>query len=147
MSDGDKLAKRQADRRDVEAFLEKVAKTPAIRPAGSRGRLLFGMDATASRGPTWDRAANIQGEMFQVTSALGGLDIQLAFFRGFGEFKVSKWTSDGAEMLRLMTSVFCLAGETQIGKLLKHAVAETKRAKINALVYVGDCCEEDCSGE
>jgi len=143
MSDSDKLAKHQRKRTEVDAFLDKVAKTPVTNTAGGRGRLLFGMDATASRGPTWDKAANIQGEMFQVTTALGGLDIQLAFFRGFGEFKVSKWTSDGAEMLRLMTSVFCLAGETQIGKLLKHAVNETKRGKINALVYVGDCCEED----
>ncbi len=101
------------------------------------------MDATASRQPTWDRAANIQAEMFTATSALGGLDVQLAFFRGFGEFKVSQWTNDGVDLLRMMTSVTCFAGETQIGKVLKHALNESHIKKINAVVYVGDSMEEN----
>ncbi len=148
MSDDKKLSKRSSGGAEVRAFLDKVARTPAMGQAAfsaerGRGRLMFALDATASRQPTWDRAAQLQGEMFRATTALGGLDVQLAFFRGFGEFKVSKWTGEGAEMLRLMTSVFCLAGETQIGKVLKHAIAETKRRRVNALVYVGDSCEED----
>jgi hypothetical protein len=81
--------------------------------------------------------------MFHETAALGGLEIQLAFYRGFGEFKASRWTADENALLRQMTSVFCLAGETQIGKVLSHAVNETKKQKINALVFVGDCFEED----
>ena len=60
--------------------------------------------------------------MFVETAALGGLDIQLAFYRGFGEFRVGRWTDNENELLKLMTSVFCLAGETQIGKVLQHAV-------------------------
>ncbi|MDA0998358.1 MAG: VWA domain-containing protein, partial [Proteobacteria bacterium] len=109
---------------DVDAFLARVARAPARPSGGKRGRLLFGMDATASRQPSWDTAARIQGEMFTATQALGGLDIQLAFYRGFGEFKVSQWTDNGTELSRLMTSVFCLAGETQIRKLLVHAANE-----------------------
>jgi hypothetical protein len=128
---------------DVDAFLDKVALTPKTNHGGGRGRLLFAMDATASRQPTWDRAAHIQGEMFHATSALGGLDVQLAFFRGFGEFKVSQWTNDGAELTRMMSSVSCFAGETQIGKILKHALNESGARKVNALVYVGDSMEED----
>ena len=81
--------------------------------------------------------------MFLAARDLGGLDVQLAFFRGFGEFKVSKWSADAAELARLMTGVGCLAGETQLGKLLKHAVNETRKRRVNALVYVGDCFEED----
>jgi hypothetical protein len=134
--------KRQA--RDVDAFLSKVAVTPKrTQDAGRRGRLMFAMDATASRQPTWDTAAGIQGQMFVETSALGGLDIQLAFYRGFGEFRVSPWTDNEKELLRLMTSVFCLAGETQIGKVLKHAVNEARDGHLNALVFVGDMVEED----
>lgn len=134
--------KRQA--RDVDAFLSKVAVTPKrTQNAGKRGRLMFAMDATASRQPTWDTAAGIQGQMFVETSALGGLDIQLAFYRGFGEFRVSPWTDNEKELLRLMTSVFCLAGETQIGKVLKHAVNEARDGHLNALVFVGDMVEED----
>lgn len=143
MSGSDNLPRKTADRAQVDAFLDKVARTPAQPSAGARGRLMFGMDATASRQPTWDRAARLQGEMFLAAHDLGGLDVQLAFFRGFGEFKVSKWTSDAAELARLMTGVGCLAGETQLGKLLKHAVNETRKRRVNALVYVGDCFEED----
>jgi len=139
----DKVPTRKPATADVDAFLNKVAAIPKRNSGAARGRLLFAMDATASRQPTWDRAANLQGEMFTATSALGGLDVQLAFFRGFGEFKVSHWTDDTSELLRLMTSVNCFAGETQIGKVLRHALNETTRRRVNALVYVGDSMEED----
>lgn len=140
----DKVPSKPAAGKSVDAFLRKVAARPPSRASGGRrGRLLFAMDATASRQPTWDHAAHIQGEMFHAAAGLGGLDIQLAFFRGFGEFRVSAWTDNEAELLRLMTSVGCLAGETQLGKVLSHARNETKRNPINALVYVGDSFEED----
>lgn len=138
-----KVPSKETSNADVDAFLNKVAMAPKTATGAGRGRLMFAMDATASRQPTWDRAAHIQGEMFHATSALGGLDVQLAFFRGFGEFKVSQWTSDGTELTRLMSSVRCFAGETQIGKILKHALNESKAQKVNALVYVGDSMEED----
>ena len=141
--DDPKVPAKKTSQANVEAFLEKVRLTPVNKISGQRGRLLFAMDATASREPTWDMAARIQGEMFEETAALGGLEIQLAFYRGFGEFNASRWTTDEKALLRQMTSVSCLAGETQIGKVLAHAVNETKKQKINALVFVGDCFEED----
>jgi len=104
---------------------------------------VFAMDATASRQPMWDRAAQIQGKMFTETAALGGLAIQLCFYRGFREFKVSPWLTQSGDLLRMMTSVHCRAGETQIRKVLSHAVNETKHCRIGALVFVGDCVEED----
>lgn len=127
---------------DVGAFLDQVNKTPR-RTSGGRGRLLFSLDATASRKPTWDRAATVQGRMFEAAAALGGLDIQLAFYRGFGEFKVSRWTANGSELARLMAAVDCLAGETQIAKVLGHAVNQAKAEQLGAVIFVGDCCEED----
>jgi hypothetical protein len=129
--------------KELSEFLRKVAETPRNTAPGTRGRLIFAMDATASREPSWDRAAQIQGEMFSATAALGGLDLQLAFYRGFGEYKTSSWVSDSRELMRLMTSVFCLAGQTQIRKVLKHAANETRTKRVNALVFVGDCMEED----
>ena len=140
---GKKVPIKKAAQADVAVFLDKVRLTPVTGKADRRGRLLFAMDATASRRPAWDMAAQIQGEMFQETAALGGLEIQLAYYRGFGEFRASSWTQDEKELLRLMTSVVCLAGETQLGKVLSHAVNETKRQNINALVFVGDSFEED----
>ncbi len=128
---------------DVAAFLKKVAETPAPNRGGSRGRLIFAMDATASREPTWDRACQIQGEMFSETASLGGLEVQLVYYRGFGECRASKWAANAKELLRLMTSVTCRGGQTQIGKVLDHAARETREAPVNALVFVGDAMEED----
>ncbi len=145
MASDSKLPSKKASRSEIDAFMRQVAATPPPQVApGQRGRLLFAMDATASRQPSWDRASQIQGEMFSQTAALGGLEIQLAFYRGFGEFKVSPWTTNSNDFLRRMSSVFCLAGETQIGKVLGHAVNEAKKDKaLNALVFVGDSLEED----
>ncbi len=128
---------------DVRAFLRQVAETPAPCVGGARGRLIFAMDATASREPAWDRACHIQGEMFAQTAALGGLDVQLVYYRGFREFGASAWLSNTEELLQRMTSVFCLGGYTQIARVLRHALAETAGRKVNALVFVGDCMEED----
>lgn len=131
--------------RTVDAFLDQVARMQKSAPGrgAGRGRLMFALDATASRQPMWDRAAALQGEMFMRAAALGGLDIQLAFYRGFGEFKVSRWTDNAAEIARLMSSVMCMAGHTQINKVLGHAVNEAKRGRLNAAVFIGDMCEED----
>lgn len=132
-----------ASESDVDAFLKKVAETPARAGGGGRGRLIFAMDATASREPTWDHACQIQGEMFSETSALGGLQVQLVFYRGFGECRASKWASDAAALLRLMTGVSCRGGQTQIAKVLDHARREAAKQPVNALVFVGDAMEEN----
>lgn len=141
--DPNKLPDQPAARAEVDAFLRKLAATPSVRTAGQRGRLIFALDATASRQPTWDRACDIQGEMFRETAALGGLDIQLAFYRGFREFQASAWLGEAGDLLRQMTAVSCLGGKTQIAKVLRHAMAETRRCKVDAVVFVGDSMEED----
>lgn len=129
---------------EVDAFLRELAATPPpATAAGTRGRLIFAMDATASREPTWDRAAHLQAEMFKETEALGGLEVQLIYYRGFGECRASPWVAEPTRLLRYMTGVFCLAGRTQIGKVLKRAAKETKQRKVAALVFVGDAMEED----
>lgn len=128
---------------DVQAFLSRVAATAPRPSGGRRGRLMFGMDATASRQPTWDRAMHIQGEMFEATAALGGLDVQLVYYRGFRECKASPWLSSGPDLLRRMSSVTCLGGQTQISRLLGHCLSQTRKARVDALVFVGDCVEED----
>ena len=128
---------------DVDAFLRRVAATPAPVKQGETGRLIFAMDATASREPTWDRACQIQGEMFDATAALGGLSVQLIYYRGFGECRASKWVRDSRSLVRAMTAVHCLGGHTQIRKVLRHALDETQAQRVHALVFVGDSMEED----
>ena len=128
---------------DVQEFLSKVAAIPKAGASGTRGRVIFAMDATASREASWDQASNLQAEMFQETAAKGGLEVQLAYFRGFGEFHVSNWTSEPQDLLSIMTAVSCRAGETQIKKVLLHTLAETKKHSVDALIFIGDSMEED----
>ena len=105
---------------DVSSFLEQVKRMPpAEKRAGERGRLIFAMDATMSRQPTWDRALQIQSEMFIETEKIGGLDVQLIYFRGFNECRASKWVSEPSALARMMTGVDCRGGNTQIGKVLE----------------------------
>jgi hypothetical protein len=137
------IDRKRGQRGNVAAFLDKVAKTPAPVRGGRRGRLMFALDATASRQPTWDHAMHTQAEMFTVARDIGGLDVQLAFFRGFGEFRASEWVSNPESLLKRMTGVQCLGGRTQIERVLRHGLRETGDRKVNALVFVGDCMEEN----
>lgn len=134
---------RSGAKSDVDAFLKQVSNMPTLRQAGAKGRLLFALDATMSRQPTWDRASQIQGEMFAETAAIGGLEIQVTYFRGIGEFRATPWLSDSRALQRAMSRVSCRGGHTQIAKVLRRAITETRRRGIQALVYVGDCAEED----
>src|SRR6185436_4713534 len=99
---------------DIAAF---VAKARAMSPhaAGARGRLVFALDATMSRQPTWDMACALQADMFRETAALGSLDIRLVYYRGHGECRASAWISDSAQLARLMGKIDCRGGNTQIG--------------------------------
>jgi len=140
----DRKLPSKAVRADVAAFLQKVRTMPAVSAGpGRKGRLLFAMDATASRQPSWDRACHLQAEMFLATRDLGGLAISLVYYRGFGEFMATPWLTDTDDLLARMTGVQCLGGQTQIEQVMLHAIAETRRERIHALVFVGDMVEED----
>lgn len=125
---------------NVASFLEAARNLPA-RPGGGQGRLVFALDATASRQPTWDMASHVQTEMFVEAAKLNGLSVQLVFYRGFGECRSSRFISEASEMIRLMGKVNCLAGRTQIAKVFKHVLKQDR--PVHALVFVGDACEED----
>jgi hypothetical protein len=126
---------------DIAAFTAAIRALPK-QPAGGRGRLVFAMDATMSRQPTWDMALALQADMFRAVKDVGGLDVQLVYFRGVAECRASKWVSDPDALARLMTTVTVAGGYTQIGKVLAHARREADGRRISALVYVGDAMEE-----
>src|SRR5258708_29697728 len=133
---------KTGDQAAVDAFVAKMRAAAPVTGLGARGRLIFALDATASREATWDQASHIQAEMFREAQSLGGLEIQLVHYQGFGAFHASPWFVQADDLMRRMTGVHCLAGHTQIAKLLAHAIAETKRKRVNALVFVGDQLEE-----
>jgi hypothetical protein len=127
---------------DVKAFVEEARATPAPQ-ASSRGRLIFALDATMSRQPTWDMAQALQAKMFEAAAASGGLDVQLVYFRGWNECRASRFVSGGQGLAQLMSRIGVRAGETQIARVLAHARSEARRAKVGALVFVGDAMEEN----
>ncbi|MBN9670884.1 VWA domain-containing protein [Roseibium aggregatum] len=131
---------RSADT-EISAFLDKAK---GLQPAGDcGGRLIFALDATMSRQPTWDQACHIQAEMFQEAGKIGGLNIKLVYFRGFGECRASRWFERGEELAHAMSRIYCQGGRTQIRKVLSAALSAAEKENIAALVYVGDCMEED----
>ena len=137
----DNLPAKTSSTRDVDAFLNKAAKLPTL--AQAKGRLIFAIDATMSRQPTWTKATQIQSDMFDVAQSIGGLAVQLVYFRGHGEFHASDWTASASVLGNRMRDVTCRSGFTQVRRVLAHAGAEAGLTKVGALVYVGDAFEED----
>lgn len=135
-------APASSGRAEIDAFL---AEAKARRPGtgGGSGRLIFALDATMSRQPTWDAACALQGDMFEAAGRVGGLAVQLVYFRGMNEARVSRWVSDAASLGRVMSGIACHGGLTQIGRVLDHAAKEAARAPVSALAYVGDAMEEN----
>jgi hypothetical protein len=131
-----------AKRHELDAFLQKVAAMPPTRTGNAAGRLVFALDATASREATWDQAMQLQAEMFTSAQSLGGLQVQLCYFRGVAEVYASEWYQETTPLLNKMTGIRCQAGITKIERLLDHVQAETRQCKVHAMVYIGDCMEE-----
>ena len=135
--------KPHAGANDVEEFLSRVRDMPPAAASGKRGRLVLAMDATMSRQHGWDTALAIQGDMFAETGKIGGLEVQLVYFRGFDECRSSKWSSDTQSLARLMAGIRCMGGNTQILKVLKHLRQAAGDGQVNACVYIGDAMEEN----
>jgi len=138
---GSSPEKKPSASEEIAAF---VAKARAMSPhaAGSRGRLVFALDATMSRQPTWDMACALQADMFREAAALGSLDIRLVYYRGLAECRATGWISDSGQLAKLMARIDCRGGNTQIGKILSEARREAVAAGVRAVVFVGDAMEE-----
>jgi hypothetical protein len=126
----------------IDSFLTEAKRLGPLVDNAPRARLVFALDATMSRQPTWDLACRVQGEMFAATSEAGGLSVQLVYFRGFGECRASRWVADPRALTDLMTKISCRGGQTQIGRILRHVRTETGQTPLRVLVYVGDAMEE-----
>lgn len=134
-------ASPRSSKAELAAFLA-ASRATQPRAAGERGRLIFALDATMSRQPTWDLACHLQAGMFDAARDVGGLEIKLVYFRGRNEAQASSWVRDARALTRLMQGIVCHGGLTQIGKVLDHAEREAAKAPVAALVYVGDAMEE-----
>lgn len=133
----------QGNAGDVRAFLQRARGLQ--RFTAGRPKLVFAIDATASRQPTWDLACELQADMFRASADLATLSVQLAYFRGLGELHFEEWQSDTETLARRMSRVHCAAGRTQIARLLKAALKRQAAAKAQALVFIGDAVEENAA--
>jgi len=131
---------RRSSSQDIQRFLQKSRTITQF--VDKQPRLLFAIDATASRQPTWDSASHLQQEMFRATRDVAALAVQLCYYRGFHQFFASQWLTDSEQLSRLMARVHCEGGHTQIARLLRHAQNEHARAPVRALVFIGDAVEE-----
>lgn len=127
---------------EIKAFIDQVRALGPAASGGRRGRLIFALDATMSRQPTWDTACTLQADMFREAATVGGLDIQLVYFRGLNECRASGWIAGSDKLAELMSRIDCRGGHTQISKVLSHARAEYAKQRVQALVFVGDAMEE-----
>jgi hypothetical protein len=137
-----KFPDKTSNAQDIQAFIGKVKNAPLVNGV-DKGRLIFAMDATASREHCWDMASQQHAAMFTEADKVSALSVQLCYYRGMGEFTALPWTRGADEIKQALLSVRCLAGQTQIAKVLAHALSETGTKKVNALVFVGDCVEEN----
>jgi hypothetical protein len=137
------MAKPPARRSSSQEIAQFLQKSKSItQSVEKQPRLLFAVDATASREPTWNTARAQQQEMFLAAGKVGQLAVQLCYYRGFAEFNASRWLSDSAALAQLMGTVQCEGGHTQIARLLRHAQKEHRKLPIKALVFIGDAIEE-----
>ncbi len=144
-----KLLKREGaekgDASAVDAFLDAARQTPVRFEPSGRGRLIFALDATMSRQPTWDLATGLQSQMFETAEALGGLAIQLVYFRGFSECRASSFHTGGRSLAHAMKGIRVAAGRTQLGRVLTHVRDESRTAPVSAVIFIGDALEEQAT--
>jgi hypothetical protein len=118
----------------LEKFFAKVS--------SARGRIIFALDATASRQPSWDLASKLTSQMFESVAAIGGLDVQLVYYRGADECVASRWLNDARSLTSIMSGIMCKSGHTKIVRVLSHTGREHRRQPVNALILISDACEE-----
>lgn len=147
MADKNKNLPAKCDR---AGFLDKVRSRSAISATPkqqtlakalkneSRPRLLFSMDATASREASWNVAKEITDAMFKAVP--GALDVALAYHGGGHLQEITPFSSDTKAFLDKVHTVHCQAGMTALNEILDEA---TEISRLKALIYIGDCFEEN----
>jgi hypothetical protein len=116
-----------------------MAKMKGRATQAAQARIILGLDATASRQPTWDTACELQAQMYKAVPA--GIKLKLIYFRG-DECKASGWFDEAGPLEAAMRKIMCVSGLTQIGKVLRHARMEHAKGKVAAVIHVGDMAEE-----
>lgn len=107
----------------------------------SKGRLIIALDLTSSRAESLRQAQKATTQMFDAIEAVGAVAVKLVYYRGDHECKAGAWHDDAEAITGAMLSLCCKAGNTQIARVLKLALAE--KEKPSGVVFIGDHCEDN----
>jgi uncharacterized protein with GYD domain len=105
------------------------------------GRLIVALDLTSSRADSLKQAQKATAAMFDAIKAVGSVAVKLIYYRGNHECKAGAWQDDASVVSRAMLGLSCKAGNTQIARVLKLALAE--RERVSGVVFIGDHSEDD----
>jgi hypothetical protein len=113
------------------------AEPPAETGPSRRPRLVFAVDATASREPAWAAARKVTDAL--VKALPGELDVALAVHGGSRVHTFTGFTNDPATLRDRAAGVTCEAGITRLLPILS---ASLKQSSVRVIVYIGDVFEE-----
>jgi hypothetical protein len=113
------------------------AEPPAESAPPTRPRLVFAVDATASREPAWAAARQVTDAL--VKALPGELDVALAVHGGTRVHTFTAFTSDAATLRDRAAGVVCQAGMTRMLPILS---ASLKQQSVRVVIYIGDVFEE-----
>ena len=114
------------------------AEPPTETDTPHRPRLVFAVDATASREPAWAAARQVTDAL--VKALPGELDVALAVHGGSRVHTFTAFTNNAATLRDRAAGVSCQAGMTRLLPILS---ASLKHPGVRVVVYIGDVFEEN----
>jgi hypothetical protein len=104
----------------------------------ARPRLIFAVDATASREPAWAAARQVTDAL--VKALPGELDVALAVHGGSRVHTFTEFTSQPATLRDRAAGVACQAGVTRLLPILSVSL---QQKAVRVVIYIGDVFEEN----
>lgn len=132
-----------AKRSDLLAKLRSATPTKPLpgRVGGGlldrRPRLVFAVDATASRSATWASAQTITDRMFDAIP--GALDVALEVHGGGNVHTFTGFSADLHEFRKRASRVRCTSGHTRLVDLMQRTL---DAGGVRVMSYIGDAFEE-----
>jgi hypothetical protein len=111
--------------------LKKAAERPG------RNRLVFAIDATASREGAWKVATEITSTRFE--SVPDKIEVSLAYHGGGHIKELSPFSTNAKTFLDKLQQIRCIGGRTAFNDILDRVV---HLPGVACCVYIGDCFEE-----
>jgi hypothetical protein len=114
-----------------------IARAGTEPEAPTRPRLIFAVDATASREPAWETARQVTDALFRVLP--GELEVALAVHGGSLLHTFTPFTANAGALRDRAAGIACITGRTQLLPILERALSNPG---VRVVTYIGDVFEE-----